>query len=263
MTDKRVIFDFALEFANGGGIQGQGFRLDLHGDDIGDDQLAEYIIRDLRLLMVARVHILNKRIVAEPHKRADEPPASMEAANFVRYVDLSHTIERDMVSNTGTCLNTPYLRHEGGFDLAGLPLEFASALPGLVVRTQGAIERRIDWTMFAASEIAGRAVLVHTGWDSHWRTDRYFEGHPFLTEAAAVHLRDGGARLVGIDAPNIDDTFDATRPVHAVLLGAGIPIVEDLTNLGSLPIDRFRFHAAPPKIARLGTFPVRAHAVIA
>lgn len=299
MTDKRVVFDFDVEFSNGGGIQGQGFRLDIEGDDIGDDALAAYIIKDLRLLMVGKVTILNKQIIAEPHKRSSKLPASVEAGAAARYVDLSHIIESgmitykglpaplvcdhisrlesrasyaegtefqigriDMVANTGTYLDTPYHRYADGFDLAGLPLESASSLPGVVVRALGASGRAIDWTMFAASVVAGRAVLVHTGWDIHWRTDHYFEGHPFLTEAAAVYLRDQGARLVGIDSLNIDDTADRRRPVHSVLLAAGIPIVEHMTNLGVLPVEGFRFHAIPPKVARMGTFPVRAHAIL-
>ncbi|HTN98967.1 MAG TPA: cyclase family protein [Nordella sp.] len=299
MTDKRVVFDFDVAFSNGGGIQGQGFRLDIDGDDIGDDALAAYIIKDLRLLMVGKVTILNKQIIAEPHKRSHKLPAAAKAGDGARYVDLSHIIESgmitykglpaplvcdhisrlesrahyaegtefqigriDMVANTGTYLDTPYHRYADGFDLAGLPLESASSLPGIVVRALGANKRAIDWTMFAASDVAGRAVLVHTGWDSHWRSDQYFEGHPFLTEAAAVYLRDHGARLVGIDSLNIDDTADRRRPVHSVLLAAGIPIVEHMTNLGALPVEGFRFHATPPKVARMGTFPVRAHAIL-
>jgi kynurenine formamidase len=299
MTEKRVVFDFDVAFSNGGGIQGQGFRLDIDGDDIADDALAAYIIKDLRLLMVGKVDILNKQIIVEPHKRSSKAPAVDGAGEAPRFVDLSHTIESgmitykglpaplvcdhisrlasratyaegtefqigriDMVANTGTYLDTPYHRYADGFDLAGLPLERASDLPGVVVRALGASERQIDWTMFAASDVAGRAVLVHTGWDSHWRTDRYFAGHPFLTEAAAVYLRDQGAKLVGIDSLNIDDTADLRRPVHSVLLAAGIPIVEHMTNLGALPVEGFRFYAAPPKIACMGTFPVRAHAVL-
>lgn len=77
VADKRVVFDFDIAFSNGGGLQGQDFRLDLHaddlrGDDIDDGALADCIVRDLRLLMVERVTILRKRIVAEPHRR---PPA--------------------------------------------------------------------------------------------------------------------------------------------------------------------------------------------
>lgn len=67
--DKRVKFDFEIDFINGGGIQGQGFRLDIEGDDISDQELAEYIVKDMRLLMVGEVRILNKEIIIEKHKR--------------------------------------------------------------------------------------------------------------------------------------------------------------------------------------------------
>jgi arylformamidase len=171
----------------------------------------------------------------------------------------------ELVGNTGTYLDTPYHRFEHGYDLAGLPLERAAALPGVVVDARDRIRgqgRAIDAAAFAEIEVEGRAVLVHTGWDAHWRTDAYFEGHPFLTEAAAEHLRDRGARLVGIDSYNIDSVADGHRPVHTVLLEAGIPIVEHLTNLAALPARGFRFSAVPPKVARVGTFPVRAHAIV-
>ena len=166
----------------------------------------------------------------------------------------------DMVANTGTYLDTPYHRYADGVDLAGMGLAQLAGLPGVVVRVSGATERAIDWMAFAATELRGRAVLVHTGWDRHWRTDQYFEGHPHLTRRAAEYLRDQGAALVGIDSFNIDSTDDGTRPVHSVLLGAGIPIVEHLTGLEALPIGGFRFWAVPPKVLGMGTFPVRAHA---
>jgi kynurenine formamidase len=111
--------------------------------------------------------------------------------------------------------------------------------------------------------VLGKAVLVHTGWDEHWRTDAYFEGHPFLTEDAAELLAAAGARLVGIDSYNIDDVSDLRRPVHTRLLGAGIPIVEHMCNLAALPDRGFRFYAAPPKVKGFGTFPVRAFAEVA
>lgn len=105
-------------------------------------------------------------------------------------------------------------------------------------------------------------MLVHTGWDRHWRTDQYFEDHPFLTAEAATYLRDRGALVVGIDSYNIDDVSGGERPVHTILLGAGIPICEHMTNLDALPIDGFRFWAVPPKVSKMGTFPVRAHAIL-
>ncbi len=187
-----------------------------------------------------------------------------------------HIGKIEMVANTGTYLDSPFHRHEKGADLAGLELERIADLEGVVVRHpftgreagRGADEpgRAIDAAEFErAGELRGRAVLVHTGWDVHWRTDRYFAGHPFLTEAAARRLVERGAALVGIDSLNIDDTADGRRPVHTLLLAAGIPIVEHLTNLVALPDPgssggRFRFFAVPPKVKAFGTFPVRAFA---
>ncbi len=145
-------------------------------------------------------------------------------------------------------------------DLAGLGLERLAALPGLVVRAATAA---VDADAFDGLDVAGKAVLVHTGWDRHWRTQAYFEDHPCLTEAAARLLAGRGAALVGIDSHNIDDTRTRSRPVHTVLLGAGVPICEHLTDLGRLPERGFTFTAVPPKIAGMGTFPVRAFAELA
>jgi kynurenine formamidase len=129
----------------------------------------------------------------------------------------------NMVANTGTYIDTPYHRHPSGTDLATTPLPNTAQIPGVVVRATGVEGRAIDWTNFAAIEVSGRAVLVNTGWDRHWRTDRCFEDHPFLTAAAATYLRDKGAALVGIDSLNIDATDNPTRPVHSILLEAGDP----------------------------------------
>ena len=165
----------------------------------------------------------------------------------------------DMVANTGTYLDAPFHRYADGADLAVLRLDQLAGLPGLVVRSEGPA---VDAGAFESLDIGGKAVLVHTGWDRHWRTDAYYQDHPFLTEAAARLLASRGAALVGIDSHNIDDTARRARPVHSVLLGAGIPICEHMTNLAALPDSGFTFTAAPPKVAGMGTFPVRAFAAI-
>lgn len=165
----------------------------------------------------------------------------------------------DMVANTGTYLDAPFHRYEDGDDLAALDLTRLASLPGLCVRAEA---QAVDAALFESLDVAGKAVLVATGWDRHWRSDAYFTGHPFLTEAAARLLADRGAALVGIDSYNIDDTARRARPVHTILLGAGILICEHMTNLGALPPDGFAFTAVPPKIAGMGTFPVRAFAKI-
>jgi arylformamidase len=163
----------------------------------------------------------------------------------------------EMVGNTGTYLDTPFHRYAEGDDLAAVRLERLAGLEGLCVRAEG-MEAGAE--LFDGLDVAGKAVLVHTGWDRHWRTDGYFEGHPFLAEAAAGLLAERGAALVGIDSYNIDDTRTRRRPVHTILLGAGTLIVEHMTGLAELPAAGFRFTAAPPRIAGLGTFPVRAFA---
>jgi len=166
----------------------------------------------------------------------------------------------DMVANTGTYLDAPFHRYADGADVGELDLEQLAALPGLLVRSAS---HRIDADAFDPLDVSGKAVLIRTGWDRHWRTDTYAAGHPFLTEAAARLLAERGARLVGIDSYNIDDTSRRSRPVHTVLLGAGILICEHMTGLDALPEHGFRFSAVPPKIKGMGTFPVRAFAELA
>jgi arylformamidase len=166
----------------------------------------------------------------------------------------------DMVANTGTYVDSPFHRYAGGKDLSQLPLESLAHLEAVVVQWRSG--RAIGATAFGGVDVRGKAVLVHTGWDRHWRTDAYFEGHPFLTRDGAEHLAEGGAALVGIDSYNIDDTADWSRPAHSILLAVEIPICEHLCNLGALPEGGFRFSAVPVKVSGFGTFPVRAFAVL-
>lgn len=163
----------------------------------------------------------------------------------------------DMVANTGTYVDAPFHRFADGKDLSEVPLSWLADLETVVVRSS---ETRIDARVFDDVDVKGKAVLFNTNWSQHWKTDTYFEGHPYLTEDAALDLRDRGARLVGIDSLNIDDTTDGRRPVHTTLLGADIPIVEHLTNLAELPESGSRFFAVPVKVKSFGTFPVRAFA---
>lgn len=165
-----------------------------------------------------------------------------------------------LAANTGTYVDTPYHRYPDGADLSRVPLEKLADLPGLVVRARGGgravvLDRSLD--------VRGRAVLIDTGWDRHFGTDAYADGHPYLAPESAAWLAEQGAALVGIDSLNVDDTPPrGERPAHTILLGAGIPVVEHLTGLKALPGDGFRFHAAPPMIAGMGSFTVRAYAVV-
>jgi kynurenine formamidase len=169
----------------------------------------------------------------------------------------------EMVANTGTYLDSPFHRFADGADLSRLNLEQMVNLEGVLVRLPADHGRVIDASCFAGLDVRGKAVLVHTGWARHWKTDQYFEGHSFLTKGAAELLRDGGATLVGIDSLNIDDTNDGYRPVHTTLLRANILIVEHLRGLEQIPADcPYRFFAAAVKVKQFGTFPVRAFAIV-
>jgi arylformamidase len=297
----RVEFDFEVTFTNGGGIQGQAFRLDIPGDDVTDEWIADAIVRDLRLLMVGEVRISNRQVLAEAHKRGATPDSGGQAAvgGGRRFVDLSHPITAGMTTypglpvpsidplltraasagkyapgvtfaidvitlcgNTGTYMDSPFHRHETGVDLAGLPLERLVDLPAVRVDVTGSTSLAIDAHTLLPYGLAGRAVLVHTGFDRHWGTDAYLRDNPFLTAAAVDLLVREGVALVGIDSLNIDSTSDPARPAHSELLGAGIPIVEHLTNLGSIPVEGGRFTALPAPVRGTGTFPVRAVASI-
>jgi kynurenine formamidase len=168
----------------------------------------------------------------------------------------------ELVANTGTYVDSPFHRYEDGKDLSELPLESLADLECLVVRIDPAGPSAIDEVPLAASEVGGRAVLFHTGWDRHWRTEAYFDGHPYLTERAAEWLARAGAAIVGIDSLNIDSIATGERPVHSVLLGRDIPIVEHMRGLGDVPERGGRFSAVPVKVKGFGTFPVRAFVAV-
>ena len=292
---KRVKFNFEIFFTNGGNIKGEDFRLDIEGDDISDKQLADYIVEDLRLLMIGQVNILNKEVFAEPHKRK---PINTQTGNPL-LIDLSHTIENglvtykglpapvicdylsrenakqfyeegtsfqigkiEMVTNTGTYIDCPFHRYEDGKDLSEITLERLTDVEAVVIRIPFAETLAVTPEHLKNHDVRNHAVLIHTGWDVHWNTEKYYENHPFLTKEAAEYLRDCGAKLVGIDSHNIDDTRGRSRPVHTILLGAEILIVEHLCNLYLLPDEGFTFTALPPKFKGVGTFPVRAMAKV-
>ena len=167
----------------------------------------------------------------------------------------------EMVANTGTYVDSPFHRFADGIDLSELPLESLADLEGIVLHVQN-LGRGISAKPFLDLDLKGKAVLIHTDWSRHWRTDQYFEGHPFLLRETAEFLAEAGAAGVGIDTYNIDDITDGTRPAHTILLGSRIPICEHMCGLENLPDRGFRFHAAPVKVKAFGTFPVRAYAVL-
>ena len=174
-----------------------------------------------------------------------------------------HIGKIEMVANTGTYLDTPFHRYARGKDLAALDLYSVANLDGVVVRCFERSGTAIGEESFSGLDVKGKAVLVHTGWDQHWRTEEYSSGnHPYLTEGAATYLAENDAALVGIDSFNIDGTHDGNRPAHSILLGHDIPVVEHLCGLGDLPDRGFKFFAVPVKVRQFGTFPVRAFGIV-
>jgi kynurenine formamidase len=307
MPQYRAEFDAVVTFGNGGGLQAQGFRVDVPHDEVSEAEIAALFVASCGLLMVDRVDLSGVRVFAEPHKGTRGGPSDATAGpppqpGRTTWVELNHVIGAgqttypglpgpeisdhlsradsranyaagtefqigriSMVGNTGTYLDSPFHRYGDGADLAGLPLERLADLPTVVVRTVGSGVRGVGAGALAALDVAGRAVLLHTGGDRHWATPEYAVDAPYLTAEGAAWLVEHGAALVGIDSVNIDDIapgHGGERPAHSRLLAAGIPIVEHLTGLANLPPTGARFTAAPPRVAAFGTFPVRAYAAV-
>jgi len=167
----------------------------------------------------------------------------------------------EMVANTGTYIDAPFHRYKDGRDLSQLDMASVANLDGALLHANPA-NRAISPDLFKGKDLKGKAVLIHTGWDRYWGTEPYFKDHPYLTRESAEHLKLIGSALVGIDSLNIDDNTDGNRPAHTILLGGGIPIVEHLCNLGALPNNGFKFFAVPAPVKDMGSFPVRAFAMI-
>ena len=169
-----------------------------------------------------------------------------------------------LVGNTGTYIDSPFHRFADGADLAALPLGALVDLHTLVVDARGrrGVSEELLADVLARQEVQGCAVLLHTGGDQAWGTAAYGDNAPFLTAEGARWLAARRPALVGIDAVNIDDLGDPSRPAHTLLLRDGIPILEHLTGLEQLPPRGARLHAAPPAWHAVGTWPVRAYALV-
>ena len=300
MPEYRAVFDFEIRFANSGDLTGHGFRLDVPAADLDEAAIARLLVTHLGLTLVDTVALHDLRIVAEAHRgsrgvpRPETGPTASVVdlshpirAGLTTYPGLpapeitAHLTREDsraryapgtefamdvitMIGNTGTYLDSPYHRYADGADLAGLDLATLVGLRAEVFHLTDAWSsdrRGIHAATLADRDVRGAAVLLHTGWDAHFGTPAYGRGAPFLTADGAEYLIAAGAVLVGIDSVNVDDTESGgERPAHTLLLGAGVHVVEHLTNLAALPPSGATFTAAPPAVEGFGTFPVRAFA---
>ncbi len=302
MTQYRAVVDVRISFVNGGGLNAQGFRLDVPQRDISQTEVARLLVQHLGLAMVGDVKFDQFAIVEEQHKGSrgvsDSAHANPDAP--MRLVDLSHTLREGLVTlpgvpapslaphlrrgegtyapgtsfsmdiftipgNTGTYIDTPWHRYEGGADLAALDLATLVDLPTEVFHLADSTVRGIPASVFYDRDLVGKAVLLHTGWDNHFGTPEYGKPAPFLTAEGVDYLATQGVLLVGIDSINIDDMSPEAkgeRPAHTTFLADGIHVVEHLTNLGALPPTGALFTAVPPKFEGTGTFTVRAFAKV-
>jgi len=290
----RAHFDARIEFSNGGDLTANGFRLDLPS---ADADVARLLVQHLGLALVSKVELTNLSVVEEAHKGSRSVIEPVEVTPS-RVIDLSHAIREGlvtypglpapvitphltredskgkyapgtefamdiitMIGNTGTYIDSPFHRYEGGADLAGLAIETLVDQPAEVFHLSDSLERGIPASVFWDRSLAGKAVLLHTGWDKHFGEPAYLKGAPFLTADGVDYLISQGVTMVGIDSLNIDDTESGgERPAHTGLLAAGIHVVEHLRGLEQLPPSGALFSAVPPKVEGFGTFPVRAYA---
>jgi arylformamidase len=296
MTDYRASFDADISFTNGGGLQVQGFRVDIPSSDTSEHDIGQLFVASLGLLMTGDVRLNNLEIFEEAHKGTRGGPSDRPAITTPgRLVELSHVIgeslvtypglpspqispyltredsrgryapgtefEMDLITiigNTGTYLDAPFHRYSDGGDLTSVTLEQTVDVPAVVVRLGESDGHGVTAQLLAPLDVTGRAVLIHSGDAARFGTPQYAQDRHYLTRDGAEFLVQHRAKLVGIDALNIDDTDDPQRPAHTVLLEAAIPVVEHLTGLEQLPPTGATFTAVPLRIERFGTIPVRA-----
>jgi arylformamidase len=269
MPEYRASFDAVITFSNGGDLTAHGFRVDVPSAEIGEADIAALFVASLGLLMTDTVELRNVEVFAEPHKGTRGGPSDHHRpGGLTRLASREHYAggtefaidELTLIGNTSTYLDAPYHRYPDGADLSSVSLARTVDLPAVVVRVTGAQQPGIDVGALAALDVRGAAVLLHTGDDARFGTPAYEQDAHFLTRAGADWLAAHGAVLVGIDALNIDDVDDGSRPAHTLLLAAGIPVVEHLTGLDQLPPTGAQFTAVPLRIEGFGTIPVRAFA---
>jgi kynurenine formamidase len=209
-------------------------------------------------------HRIDNQTIGFPNAPVPEITEYQEIkdSRFIYNADSSYHIGQiNIVANTGTYIDVPFHRYDYGKDLADIRLENVADLEGIKITVPKNV-KAIGSDFFVNRNLENRCVLIETGWSQFWGTRDYFNNAPYLTEDAAVYLMDKRVKMVGIESCNIDNIEDASRPAHSILLDDDIFILEHLVHLEKLPAEGFRFFAVPPKITGLGSFPVRAFALV-
>ena len=215
---------------------------------------------------------------------------------MVKIIDLSRTIKEDMpvfpayatpvirewtklelhgfrsnllmvIEHTGTHVDSPAHFMERGLSIDDVPLErFYGRATMIDLHGLAADNKKftVDEIRKAVSKakvsVRGSIVLLYTGWEDMWGTDVYLK-NPGLSKDSSEYLVRQKVKAVGIDAPSIDSGDSEDFPAHKVLLRAGIPVYENLSNLKALETPEFTFNAFPLKIERGSASPVRAVAI--
>ena len=245
-TEYRAHFDARIEFANGGGLTAEAFRLDVPSAGITEAEVARLLVQHLGLALVSSVTLTNFGVVEEQHRGSRGMALSAEsgapAASQRRVIDLSHVIHDGLITYPGLPAPqiTPHLTREASRERYAPGTEFAMDINTMIGNTgtyldspfhrygDGAdlagldlatlvdlpaevfhltdVGRAIPAEVFYDRDLRGAAVLLHTGWDVHFGTPAYTTGAPFLTADGVQHLVEQGVALVGIDSLNIDDT---------------------------------------------------------
>jgi arylformamidase len=168
----------------------------------------------------------------------------------------------DLSLHTGTHMDAPFHFFSGAETIDQVPLERCMG-PARLIDLRGlAAEtgiRREHLVTCPEPLLRAHAAILHTGWSKQWGAPRYFTDHPCLTADAAQYLVDCGVQLVGVDMPSVDR---APYPAHQILLRAGVPVVENLTNLDAIGAGPFRIVVLPLKLAGRDGSPVRAVAIV-
>ncbi len=212
---------------------------------------------------------------------------------LMQIVDLSHNLEPDMPLYPGTMVprfeETAAIETDGyrekriglcvhtgtHVDAPAHLIMGAKTLDQLPLGTYCAEAMLLDFSASTKPLITLDELLVHehdiktvtflllrTDWSRYWGKDRYFSGYPVLTPEAARWLIAMGLKGVGLDTLSADPLDAPGLPIHHILLGGGMIIVENLTHLGSLPEKGFIFTCLPLKIRDADGSPVRAVAIL-
>lgn len=172
-----------------------------------------------------------------------------------------------VATHVGTHLDAPSHLIKGGKSIDQIPLHTLCGRATVVSIEKSGAEQ-ITARDLIESDVnysPGDALLVRTGWGEKFETKDYYE-HPYFSEDAAHWIVEQQFRLVGVDTmtPEIPDNLRSAEfdfPIHRILLGKGILILEHL-YLEEVIGQRFDLFVGSLKIAKADGAPARVLAML-